>query len=113
MTLTLLQFYPYVKFHSIASVELELLQNKKHSGKSVTHGQTGRWADGQGIPVYLLNYTSTMPPLNERNFSEELPKLEITEPLVCNKSKSLDLSNSPGIDAISTKILKECHGELA
>ena len=32
---------------SIASVELELFQNKKYDGKSVTHGQTDNQTDRQ------------------------------------------------------------------
>ena len=34
-------------FISIASVELELLQNKKCDGKSMTYGQTDGQMDGQ------------------------------------------------------------------
>jgi len=63
--------------------------------------------------VFTNEDTTTMPTFNERNFSEELSKLEITELQVSNKLKSLDPSKSPGIDAIHPKILKECHEELA
>ena len=55
----------------------------------------------------MINYMVTMPPFEERDYSDILDNIDITYETVLKKLKKLKIDKSPGPDTIHPRVIHE------